>query len=145
VRSRHETTKLTFVVDRCLGRYEVVETLRASGLTVVALDDHFAQDCIDEQWIPAVAKQAWVILTKDKAVRRRAGELEALRSHRAAAFILTSGNATAKENAAVFLKARNKLLSLPTLYTRPLIATIGRGGKVSVIDGVRLGGVKRAH
>lgn len=41
--------------------------------------DPCAQAALDEDWIPQVSAWGWVILTKDKNIRRRAGEREAVR------------------------------------------------------------------
>lgn len=92
----------TFYVDRCLGKV-VVTALRAAGATVEAHDDHFAQDAPDERWIPDVAERGWVILTKDKNIRRRAGERETVVTAQARIITLTSGNMRGPVMAALFV------------------------------------------
>ena len=82
----------TFFVDRCLGGKIIVEALRTTGATVEAHDKHFTQDTLDVDWIPVVAERGWVILTKDKNIRRRHTEREALLLSLARVFTLTSGN-----------------------------------------------------
>ena len=42
---------LRFVIDRCLGKHEVPEALRAAGMTVEVLDNHFDQDCPDSRTV----------------------------------------------------------------------------------------------
>jgi hypothetical protein len=45
----------TFLTDRCLGKYEVPDAVRAAlegGERVERLDDHYAPDAADALWIP---------------------------------------------------------------------------------------------
>lgn len=59
----------TLFVDRSLGK-GVVNALRDAGARVEFHDDHFSQDAEDVEWIPKVSENGWVILTKDKHIRR---------------------------------------------------------------------------
>jgi hypothetical protein len=45
-----------FFVDRSLGKHVVPDALRAAGAHVEVHDDHFAQDALDEVWLPAVGQ-----------------------------------------------------------------------------------------
>lgn len=90
----------TFYVDRCLGK-AVANALRVAGANVQVHDDHFAQAAQDEDWIPRVAAQGWVILTKDKNIRRRPSEREALLMSSARIFTLSSGNMRGADMAAL--------------------------------------------
>ena len=137
------TQEPTFFLDRSLGNNVVADLLRAGGVTVELHDSHFPQDCADDVWIPAVTEKGWLILTKDGRIRKRAGHLEALRAAGAAAFILTSADATGSENANAFLRALDRVRRLAAKYMRPLIATVSPSGQVTVIEGRRRGGVQR--
>lgn len=55
----------------------------------------YALDTEDAVWIPEVARTQWVILTKDKAIRRDSLELGAALVSRAFYFTLGGGNYTA--------------------------------------------------
>ncbi len=44
----------------------------------------------DEQWIPVVAKAGWAIITRDKRILRRPGEIAAVIAHQAKVFAITS-------------------------------------------------------
>ena len=63
----------TFFVDRSLGK-QVGRRLREAGATVELHDDHFEETTKDSVWTPDVTARGWVILTKDKNIRRRGGE-----------------------------------------------------------------------
>jgi uncharacterized protein with PIN domain len=61
----------TFFVDRSLGRRLGI-ALREAGWNVELHDDHFKDDTPDEKWLEEVGKKGWVVLTKDKAIRKKA-------------------------------------------------------------------------
>jgi predicted nuclease of predicted toxin-antitoxin system len=117
----------TFYVDRCLGK-AVVTALRAAGANVQAHDDHFAQDALDEDWIPQVAAQEWVILTKDKNIRRRPAEREALLTANARIFTLSSGNMRGADMAALFVLHLSDMEQVANGLRTPFIAVVASDG-----------------
>lgn len=87
-----------FFLDRSLGK-STARLLREEGLVVHLIADHYeddAQNVPDEQWITNGCRRGWVLLTKDKRIRYRTGELAALDGH---LFCLVGGNATVAEMA----------------------------------------------
>jgi predicted nuclease of predicted toxin-antitoxin system len=117
----------TFYVDRCVGK-SVVQALRDASASVEAHDDHFAQNEPDESWLPAVAQRGWVILTKDKNIRRRAGEREALVTAQARIITLTSGNMSGATMAALFVQHLADIEQLANSQPAPFVAILGPGG-----------------
>lgn len=87
--------------------------------------------------------KGWVILTKDKRIRRNELEKKTLESTGAAAFILTAGEITGQEMATAFVAALPKIRQLVGKYTRPLICTVRADGTVTVLTGLRRGGIKK--
>lgn len=82
--------------------------LRAAGYDVRPWYEHFAgQPDID--WLPAVGERRWVLLTKDKDIRRRPLEIEAILNARVRAFVLTATELRREEQAQIFLKAMSKI------------------------------------
>lgn len=138
-----EPEPYVFFVDRSLGKRAVVEPLRVAGEVVEVHDDHFPIDCGDDEWIASVTTKGWIILSKDKRVRKRSGHLEALRAAGACVFVLTSGDTRGAENADAFLAALDRMKRISVKYARPLIATVSRSGHVTIEEGVRRGAVKR--
>ena len=130
-------------VDRCLGKGAVASALRLAGYSVEIHDEHFAQDCDDSLWIREVTRRGWIILTKDKAIRRHEGHKQAIREAGAAAFFLTSGDRTGDQNAHTFLEAMGRIIRLCEKHTRPLLATVSASGAIKVIEGERRGGVRK--
>lgn len=123
-----------FFLDRCLGKGAVAQALRAAGVRVEVHDDRFAKDCPDEQWIRAVGKWGWIILTKDKRVRRNSTERRALADAQAVVFMLSSGNSTGAENAAAYAAALAEMTRLFRDGTRPIIAGVSMKGEVKLLQ-----------
>jgi hypothetical protein len=125
-------TELTFFVDRSLGRGDVPNALRAAGARVEIHDDHFGQDAPDTEWLAKAGALAWLVLTKDRRIRRHRLELAALRAAGVGAFILTSANLSGSLMAAALVTALPKMLELAKTCPRPFVATITRTGDVTL-------------
>ena len=61
-------------------RYKAGESiaLRDAGARVELHDDHFSQDAQDQVWLTEAGERGWIVLTKDKHIRYRAVETNAL-------------------------------------------------------------------
>lgn len=121
------SSRPTFFVDRCPGN-TVVEALRAASVTVEVHDENFQEDEADQVWAPAVATRGWVILTKDKNIRRRAGEREAAITSGARIITLTSGNMRGADMAALFIAHITAMEELVTTQPAPFVAILGPSG-----------------
>lgn len=99
-----------FFLDRSLGKI-TASRLREVGYVVHLIADHYpndASDIPDEHWIAEGCSQGWVLLTKDKRIRYRAAELEALQEGHL--FCLVSGTMTIDEMTQAFLDALPKIV-----------------------------------
>ena len=123
---------LVFFVDECLGRHVVPEALRAAGALVERHCDHFPPGVSDVEWLREVGARGWIVLTKDKSIRRRPLEYEAFTSARCRVFVLTATDVTGDEQAAILV---GSLRAITRLARRPpsFIARVTRMGDVSVI------------
>ena len=81
--------EIVFFIDRCLGK-KVATALKAENITVQVHDDHFLPDEQDQVWLASVGARGWVVVTKDKNIRRNPLEINALRMAGVKTFILTS-------------------------------------------------------
>jgi predicted nuclease of predicted toxin-antitoxin system len=117
----------TFYLDFCLGK-TVAEALKAAGATVELHKDHFAQDVEDTTWIPRVAEWGWVILTKDKNIRRRHGEREATLFAQARMFTLSSGNMRGAVMAELFVRNLDAMETLALALEPPFLAVVSLDG-----------------
>ena len=134
----------TFFVDRCLGSGDVPEALAKAGAKLERHDDHYPQDQEDVDWLPKVGARGWIVLTKDKAIRRNELEIAALMGAGVGAFILSAGQLTGPQMGAALVKALPKMRRLVATRVRPFVATVTASGEVSVLrGGERRGGVKR--
>jgi predicted nuclease of predicted toxin-antitoxin system len=123
----------TYFLDRSLGRFKLATALRHAGLHIQVQDDLFAQDAPDEEWLSAVGRSGWVVLTKDDKIRYRIRERETLIAHGVRAFVLTARNITAKEMADIFLNARGKIERFLTENNGPFMVTIARSGTLRTV------------
>ena len=89
--------KAPFVfVDRSLGRIEVPRLLRAGGIELVTLAEHYgrpADESVDDPtWITDASERGWILFMKDARIRRRPAEKQAIVESRARCFCLSDGN-----------------------------------------------------
>ena len=96
-------------LDRSLGRIKVPTLLRAAGLRLTTLSEHYgipADETVpDEQWLELAGTSDWAVFMKDTRIRYYRAEREAVRTHRVKCFCLSSQSLTGGEMAARFLEA----------------------------------------
>ena len=120
-------------IDRCLGKNVIADALRNAGAKVEIHDDHFAPDAPDHEWLRQVAERDWIVLTKDKRIRRRSVEIIAIRNARARVFCLTAGDLTAAEMAQIFVGALQRIFRFALGNKAPFLAKITASGGVSYL------------
>lgn len=123
---------VVFFVDRSLGNREVAAALLDRGARVEIHDAHFASDAQDAEWIEAVGRLGWVILTKDKRIRHRPLELAAVRAVGARMFALTAGNLTGQEMAEIFARHVESMTRIALSEPAPFVARVSRSRIVIV-------------
>jgi predicted nuclease of predicted toxin-antitoxin system len=124
-----------YFVDRSIGRTVVVEALRAAGQTAHAHDDHFAVDTPDADWLVDVARRGWVILTKDKDIRRNELERLAIVNSRAACFMLGRGDVSAATMGTTFIAALPNIRRVLRRFHVPIAASVNLAGQLRVLLG----------
>ena len=106
-------TQPKFFLDRSLGRIAVPSRLRAAGWDLVTLAEHYGtpadEQIADVQWIRDAATHGWPILMKDKRIRYRRAEIDAVVQHRAQCFVITRGNLTSAEIADRFQASKRAI------------------------------------
>lgn len=131
---RKPRSSSVFFIDRSLGKRVVAQELSSEGVRVERHDDHFPQDATDEEWLTECGKQGWVVLTRDKKIRHRPTELDALKAAKVSAVFLTGKNARGIDFAKAFLKALPNLEQLFSERTDPVIVRVTRDGTVTEFD-----------
>jgi hypothetical protein len=91
-------------------------------------EDHFEEDADDETWISEVGQREWVVLTKDKAIRTRPIERQAVATAKVRMFRLSSGNMTGEEMGRVFLNNLLKMGRFIKNHPPPFIASVSERG-----------------
>jgi predicted nuclease of predicted toxin-antitoxin system len=121
-------------VDRSLGR-KLAAALTEAGFPAVTHDSIFPDDATpDTIWLARVGKEEWLVITKDKLIRKRPLEREALIEARVRAFVFSGGNMSGVEMAEVIIGCANKLLRIAASTPAPFVARITGSGDVEVID-----------
>lgn len=94
-------------LDRSLGRIQVPRLLRAAGLRLVTLAEHYGtpadERVKDVSWLQLAGQRDWAVLMKDRGIRFNVAEREAARRYAVRCFCITRQNLTAQEMADRFL------------------------------------------
>jgi predicted nuclease of predicted toxin-antitoxin system len=120
-----------FFVDWCFGK-TVVNALREAGALIEHHSDHFKQNAPDTEWLPVVSDRGWVVLTKDKAIAKNQLELMAIARSEVKVFILTSGNLTRQEMAALLVDVLEKLKKFAQGNQAPFIGKVFKDRRVEL-------------
>jgi len=124
----------TLFLDRNLGRHIVANQLRSEGIAVEVHDDHLSPAAPDEDWIALVGRKNWLAITKDRNIRYRTAELDAIRRHSARVFVIRMKNATGPEVAELLVKGRRRIVRFATTTPPPFVAGIYASGTVKAFD-----------
>ena len=124
----------TLFLDRNLGKHIVAERLSAVGMAVEVHDDHLPLDAPDEDWIALVGRTGWVAITKDRNVRYRAAELEAIRRHSTRVIVIRMKNATGPDIAASLVRGRRRIARLVAKTPPPFVAGLYGNGTVKAYE-----------
>ena len=94
-------------LDRSLGRKVVPTLLRAEGLRLVTLAEHYGipadETVTDEDWLELAGTEGWAVLMKDTRIRYNRAEREAVKRHAVRCFCLTRQDLSGPDMAARFI------------------------------------------
>lgn len=94
-------------LDRSLGRIKVPRLLRAAGLRLLTLSEHYGipadEGVADDEWLELAGRRGWVVFMKDTRIRYNRAEREAVKAHRVRCFCLANQSLAGDEMAARFL------------------------------------------
>lgn len=123
---------VVFFVDRSLGEKIVPDELTAFGLKIERHSTHFAQDAPDIEWLEACGENGWVVLAKDKNIKKNLLERQVLLNSGVAAFFLTRGGYKGEEMAKAIIKSLKRIANLIQSQQKPFIARINLDGKAEL-------------
>jgi hypothetical protein len=89
---------------------------------------------VDELWLTEAGKNGWIVLTRDKRIRYRKLERDALQAANVRAFVFTGGNVTARETGAILARALRKMDRICQSVPGPFIYHLGRSGNPVRMD-----------
>jgi hypothetical protein len=119
----------TFYVDECLGR-GIALRLQTEGHDARAFDEFAGKP--DVEFLPIIGERQWVLITKDKNVRRNQLEVEAILNSDVRAFVVTAANFNHEQIAQLVLKAMPKITRI-SRQQGPFVYNITASGIVSQI------------
>ena len=93
-----------------------------AGVSAIIHDAVFASDTPDEEWLTRAGREGWIVLTKDKWIRKRPIERQALVAAGVRAFVFTGGNMSGVEMAESIVAALPRMLQVMTTTPAPFIA-----------------------
>jgi PIN like domain len=109
------------------------EALKTAGIPHVAHHERFSPACPDEEWLTAVGKENWIIVTRDQKIRRKPNELKAFRDAGLIVFALASGNASAADTAELVVSLYSKFLKLARNTKRPAMFSVSLGKTITPV------------
>ncbi len=121
-------------IDRCAWSNRLGDALSASNIAFIPHHKRFAPDCPDEDWLPVVGKSGWVVLTRDKNIRRKPNELRAFKENRVLAIVLSSGQASAADTADLVIRLYPKLMRKVQNAKPPAMFTVTLAGSISPVE-----------
>lgn len=101
-----------FFVDRSLGRRQVPDALRGLGWVLRTHHEIFGsrdEDVADVEWLELCGQQKLPVLSKDRRLRYRPQEIEAIRRYGVQAFVLVRGGLRAADQVARFDRNRDAI------------------------------------
>lgn len=112
----------------------MAEALKLVREDVCWLEDHFAHWAKDTEWLPVVGASGWLVVMRDKKVRTRPGERQAIIDHRVGCFILNQGSDPTKwEYLKLLALTLDAMLERFEQTARPFIFTVNRDGDMSQV------------
>ena len=134
VASNKSLPDLVIFIERNLGKHKVAQILQNAGEQVEVHDDHLPQNAPDEEWIQLVGEKGWLAVTKDKNIRYRQSELEAIKEYKARIFVIRAKNVTAEDIGNILLKASSRMKKFSARTKSPFVVAIYGDGSIKPYD-----------
>lgn len=78
-------------------------------------------------------QEGWIVLTRDKMIRRKPNELAAFRDHGVVVFALASGNASAEDTARLVVELYPRILRKARGVKPPAMFSVTLAGGISPV------------
>lgn len=123
-----------FFIDEALGKHQIPDALRTAGERVETYSDIFSSGIPDTEWLEYAGRNKRLAITKDKRIRHRRVEIEAIRNYRVMVFRFSSGNLSGNQMAEILIKAKDRIKKFAAKNKGPFIVTLSSDGKLNPID-----------
>lgn len=99
------------------------------------LEPEFSHDAPDPVWLAAAGEAGWLVISKDKKLRTRRENWEAIRDYGVGCFVLTHSTALPRWQALQFLTLHlDQMIKLFEETSRPFIFSVNAQGKFTRFD-----------
>lgn len=102
-------------------------------MQVVTHGEHFVADAPDQDWLSFAGERSYIVLTKDRRIRRKPLEIQAIKRAKVRAVILTVEGAKGAEIAEIILKSLPKIRRDVADREGPCIFTLTKAGSLSEV------------
>ena len=126
---------MIFFTDRDLGSL-FPQILSNAGLHVERHDAHFPDDTPDDVWLPEVGANGWFVVSRDKRIRYRQNELNAVMRAGVGLFLVV-GRGNHKTLAENFISCIPKIVRFLNRNSPPFVAKVYRPSSAQVRRGSR--------
>ena len=123
-------------IDRCAWSNRLGDALQEAGIKFIPHHEHFEPACPDVDWLPVVGKNGWVVVTRDKNIRRKPNELQAFKENKVLAIVLSSGSssqASAADTAELLLRMLPKIMRKIQASKPPIMLNVTLMGTLSEV------------
>lgn len=108
--------------------------VQAGHIAHVQGPDTFGTGTLDTEWLPKVGARGWILITKDKNIRKRQIELRALREAAVKVFVLTAANVNGEDQARILKEALPAMLRLLKRRSARFVARVTAESNVETIE-----------
>jgi PIN domain-containing protein len=109
---------VTFFLDNNLSKH-LAHAMAGFQEDVVHLQDRFSEAARDEEWLSAIGKDGWTLITRDDHIRWKPAELAALKVHGIGAFFLGGKNRSRCDLIQQLVRNWPRIKELSTKTRRP--------------------------
>ena len=118
-------------IDRSIPR-SVARALKEVRDDVLWLEDRFAHNTRDEDWLRSAGEEQWLVISRDKKIRTRPAERQAILDGRVGCFILTQGrDPTRWQYLKLLALTLDEMERVDARTVRPFIYSVGRTGSMA--------------